>query len=251
MQPDEMSASSMFDVVKNGKIGTAMDGFSYLLNDQEITAVVKFVMSEFIEKKQANTYYHIEENGWGGHERYAAAFPFALGEISLDTPWNLLTEEQSIGKRLFMSACVTCHDRAHVDKKEIKWRSRSVSYPRGKYSHKEDPVDAISGASPFSAHDRSPLISGLTKKESQGQKLFIENCAFCHGGDGKGANWIGSFLESRPRDLTSDGIKSVSDLVLLNMIRDGVPNTTMPAWKSVLTDEQIEALTAYIRRAFH
>lgn len=241
----------MFDVVKSGKAGTAMDGFSYLLNDQEITAVVKFVRTAFIEKKQVNTYYHIEENGWGGHERYAAAFPFAIGEIPLDTPWNLLTKEQVEGKRLFMSGCVTCHDRAHVDKKEVKWQARSVSYPRGKYSHKEDSTDTITGASPFSVHDRSPQLSNLTEKEAQGRKLFIENCAFCHGGDGKGINWIGSFLESRPRDLVGDDIKSVSDLVLLDMIRDGVPNTTMPAWKSVLTDEEIEFLIAYIRRAFH
>ncbi len=241
----------MFDVVKNGKMGTAMDGFSYLLDDQEIIAVTKFITVAFMEKRQKNTYYHIEENGWGGHERYAVAFPFAQGEIPLDTPWEDLTEEQVKGKRLFMSGCVTCHDRAHVERKELKWQSRSVSYPRGKYSHKEASNDAISGASPFSLHDHPPQISGLTDKESQGQALFLENCAFCHGGDGEGVNWIGSFLESRPRDLSSENIKSVSDLVLLRMIRDGVPNTTMPAWKSVLTDGQIEALIVYIRRAFH
>ncbi len=251
MQPGEMSVLSMFDVVKNGKSKTAMDGFSYLLSDQEITAVIKFITAAFIEKKQVNTYYHIDGNGWGGHERYAVAFPFARGEIPLDTPWDQLTEEQAEGKRLFMSGCVTCHDRAYVDEKEVRWQSRSVSYPRGKYSHKEVSVDVVAGASPFSEHDHSPQIADLTAKERLGQALFIENCAFCHGGDGKGANWIGSFLESRPRNLAGDDIKSVSNPVLLHMIREGVSNTTMPAWKSVLTDEQIEALVVYIRRAFH
>ncbi len=243
----------MFDVVKNGKLGTAMNGFSYLLNDQEIMAVVQYITTAFMENKQVNTHYHIDENGWGEHERYAVAFPFVRGEVLLDTPWNDLTDEQVEGRRLFMSGCVTCHDRAYVDNKEIKWRSRSVSYPRGKYSHKEvaSSVEVISGASPFSAHDRSPQIPDLTAKERQGEALFVENCAFCHGGDGKGVNWIGSFLESRPRDLSSNDIDSVSDLVLLDMIREGVPNTTMPAWKNVLTDEQIETLMVYIRRAFH
>ncbi|MCF6235009.1 MAG: c-type cytochrome [Gammaproteobacteria bacterium] len=253
MQSGEMSAQSMFDVVKNGKLGTAMNGFSYLLSDQEIMAVVKFITAAFMENKQINTYYHIDENGWGEHERYAVAFPFVRGEILLDTPWEHLTEEQVEGKRLFMSGCVTCHDRAYVNNKEVKWQSRSVSYPRGKYSHKDavSLVDDVLGASPFSAHDLSPQIPDLTVKERQGQSLFVENCAFCHGGDGKGVNWIGSFLESRPRDLTSDDVESVSDLVLFNMIREGVPNTTMPAWKNVLTDEQIETLMVYIRRAFH
>ncbi len=246
-----MSAAAMFDVIKNGKPGTAMDGFSYLLSDHEITAVVEFVTKAFMERKQINTYYHIDENGWGGHERYAAAFPFAKGEIPLDTPWDELTKEQAEGKRLFMSGCITCHDRARVNEKEIKWRPRSVSYPRGKYSHRAAGVDFVSGASPFSAHDRSPEIADLTLKESLGQELFIANCAFCHGGNGKGKNWIGSFLEPRPRDLSGREIRSISDQALFDMISEGVPDTTMPAWKSVLTKEQIEALVVYIRRAFH
>ena len=35
------------------------------------------------------------------------------------------------------------------------------------------------------------------------------------------------------------------------LFRSGVINTKMPAWKSVLTSEQIAALVAYIDRAFY
>jgi cytochrome c oxidase cbb3-type subunit 3 len=38
---------------------------------------------------------------------------------------------------------------------------------------------------------------------------------------------------------------------LKQVIRDGLPNTSMPAWKAVLSDADIEALIAYIHRALH
>ena len=34
-------------------------------------------------------------------------------------------------------------------------------------------------------------------------------------------------------------------------IRDGLPNTSMPAWKSVLSAEEIAAIVAYVAKAFH
>ncbi len=38
---------------------------------------------------------------------------------------------------------------------------------------------------------------------------------------------------------------------LAGVIREGLPGTSMPAWKSVLSDADIDALTHYIGRAFH
>jgi cytochrome c oxidase cbb3-type subunit 3 len=85
-----------------------------------------------------------------------------------------------------------------------------------------------------------------------GERLFQENCAFCHAADGTGKNWIGSFLEPRPRDLTDKAFMSgMTRERLAQTIRDGLPGTSMPAWKSVLTADEIDALVAYIHRAFH
>jgi len=35
------------------------------------------------------------------------------------------------------------------------------------------------------------------------------------------------------------------------VIRDGLPGTSMPAWKSVLSDQQVQDVIAYVGRAFH
>jgi len=37
---------------------------------------------------------------------------------------------------------------------------------------------------------------------------------------------------------------------LKRVIENGLPDTTMSAWKSVLSPEEIDALIAYISRAF-
>jgi len=148
-----------------------------------------------------------------------------------------------------MSACVTCHDRARVESEGAIWESRPLSYPRNNYSHKT-PVDATTGASPYSLHEIAPVLIGPTEQETHGERLFQQNCAFCHSADGTGKNWIGSFLESHPRDLTQKSMKSMTAQQLRQVIRDGLPGTTMSAWKSVLNEGQIQAVVEYIMKAF-
>ena len=114
--PDDLSRERMINAVKNGKPGTAMHGFDRLLDDNEIQAVVDFVRDEFMLKKKINTRYHTVENGWPDHQRYQHAYPFATGEIALDTPPENLNREQLQGKELYLTSCISCHDRARVER---------------------------------------------------------------------------------------------------------------------------------------
>lgn len=224
-----------------------MMGFAGRLSEAQIEAVVDFVMETFVRRKARNTRYHSPENGWVDHERYRAAYPFALGEIPLDRPDDALTPVQRRGKALFMSACITCHDRARVEEEGPHWDPRAVSFPRVK-----GPAgDAVSGASPYGRHDVAPRLRGLTALERSGERLFQDNCAFCHGADGSGRNWIGSFLQPHPRDLTDPAFAAVTNHDrLLQVIREGLPGTTMPAWRDVLDEAEQEAVAAYVERAF-
>lgn len=250
--PEKLSRQDMLEAVRFGKPDTAMKSFADMLSPTEIELVVDFIRQEFILDKKANTRYHTKENGWEDHERYAPAFPFATGEIPIDTPADQLDAEQKQGLRLFMKTCVTCHDRGKVRDDSDVWKPRPVSFPRNGYSHKEPRPDAVSSASIYGKHDISPPIEGMTAQEKQGERLFIDNCAFCHGADGSGQNWIGSFLEPRPRDLRSpQEMAGMTREELKRSIRLGVEGTKMPAWESVLTEAQIDALIAYIGRAFY
>ena len=250
--PDKLTRRKMVDTVTHGRADTAMMGFGKLLTADEIELVVDFIRSGFMRGKVSSSYYHTPENGWENHDRYRIAFPFALGEIALDTPDEELSEEQRRGKHLFMSACVTCHDRAKVRDEGEHWDPRAVSFPRGGYAPGKAEADAQTGATPYAKHDIPRRVDDLDEKERLGESLFQQNCAFCHAADGTGKNWIGSFLEPHPRNLTDPEVmNAMTREHLIAVIRDGLPGTTMSAWKSVLTDEQIDAIVAYIDRALH
>jgi len=245
-----LSRQAMIDVVTAGNPGTAMHGFSRLLNAQEIAAVVDFIRDEFISNQRTNTRYHTPENGWPDHVRYRSAFPFATGAIPLDLAWEKLTPEQSRGKQLFLTSCVTCHDRAIVRAEGEIWSKQSISYPRNNYSHTE--LDAVSSASIYARHDIPPDVKNLSAEAAAGKQLWQQNCAFCHAADGTGENWIGSFLEPQPRNLTeATFMREMTRELLLRRIKDGLENTSMPAWKNVLRENQIHQIISYIEQAFY
>lgn len=240
----------MIKSVSDGRMNTGMAGFKDVLSRQEIELVVDFVRQAFMNKEKQNTRYHTEGNGWPNHERYAAAFPFARGEIALDTPVEKLNAEQQRGRTLFMASCITCHDRARVEDEGIAWDPRPVSYPRTSYSHRLPAADAVSSATPYSIHNKAPQIKGLTAQEREGEALYQapNSCAFCHAADGTGKNWIGMFLEPHARDLTQ--LKGMTQQRLETVIRDGLKGTTMPAWRDVLNEKQRAAIAAYVMKAF-
>ena len=285
--PQEMPHDRVMAAVRNGVPNTAMKGFTGILNDQEMQAVSEFLRHEFMVKKNENTRYHTKENGWPDHERHAAAFPFARGELAIDTPWDKLTPEQQQGMRLFRTACITCHDHGKVNDPGKVWESRPVSFPRDAYCtscHQDVPRSEPQGvghpqqrpathtfsqrdgsvplspptrpeaqvAANYVIHDTPPVLVNASARELQGEQLFQKNCAFCHAGDGTSKGWIGSFLEPHPRDLT-DGqqMKGMTRDRLVRSISEGLPGTSMPAWKSVMGAGEIDALAAYIAKAFH
>lgn len=241
----------MIRTVTEGSPGTAMKSFASVLTPSEIGSVVDFVLDGFVRRQRPNTAYHIPENGWFEHERYRAAFPFALGELALDAPDENLTEAQREGKRLFMAACITCHDRGRLEDDRTLWAPRAISWPRAGYSHREGRMDAESGATPYARHEVPPSLDSADARVRSGERLFQENCAFCHAADGSGRNWIGSFLEPRPRDLCdAEAMADMTPARLREAIAGGVPGSAMPAWETVLTADEIDAVAAYVERVF-
>jgi cytochrome c oxidase cbb3-type subunit 3 len=249
-EPGALSRDRMIEVVKYGKPDTAMHGFDRLLDNNEIAAVVDFVRDEFMLNKKINTRYHTVENGWPDHQRYSHAYPFATGEIALDTPAENLEPEQIRGQQLYLTSCISCHDWARVEEEGEIWSKQSISYPRNNYSHTI--IDAVSSASIYAQHDLAPAVENLTEDAINGRVLWQQNCAFCHAADGTGQNWIGSFLEPKPRDLSNpEFMQPMTRTLLLQSIRNGLKNTSMPAWKNILTDTQINQIISYINEAFY
>lgn len=253
VDPASLSREQMVAAVSQGRLGTAMMAFAATLREDEIGDVVDYVRKEFMLGERKNTRYHTPENGWPEHERYAAAFPFALGELSLAIPIENLTATQQDGRRLFMGSCVTCHERAQHAAPPVRFDSRSVSYPRGDFAPTSaaTEVDTVSGATPYAGHEQAPELESKEPVIMDGAALFQQNCAFCHAPDGTGKNWIGSFLSSHPRNLTDPVFAAKTDKAhLREVILEGLPGTTMSAWKNVLSSAQVDAIVEYVWDVF-
>lgn len=249
--PGTLQLERIEAAVRDGRPGTAMKPFREVIPETEIHAVAYFVFDEFVRRKATNTRYHTRENGWPNHDRYAAAFPFATGELSLTVAPETLTLSQRAGRRLYLGSCVSCHDRGKPDGK-LDWTSRPLSFPRHNYDHRQPELDATSSATPYHLHDRPPALAAPQPATRRGEALFQANCAFCHAADGSGKNWIGRFLEPPARDLTDPAVMvGMTRDRLARTVRDGLPGTSMPAWREVLTDGQIADLVIYVDAAFH
>lgn len=265
-----LSASDIITAVRDGRSGTAMKSFRGVIGDGEIADVAAFVSEEFVRRKAINTDYHTAENGWPDHRaRYGAAYPFVLGQLSPLAPPESLTEEQQAGLRLFRQSCTTCHDLGNRPIPVKSWRipgadavpaapaPKSDNGSSGGYGYGgsygggygDSYGDGYGGES-AAVHDKPPVLAGLAAKERRGKRLYQRACAYCHAADGTAENSIGEFLQPHPTDFTkADSAAMLSDERLDRTIRNGVPQTSMPAF-AMLDAKERAAIIAYLRRAF-
>src|SRR6266404_6163854 len=89
-----------------------------------------------------------------------------------------------------------------------------------------------------------------------GARVFARRCAVCHGPDGRGNGPAAPSLIPRPRDFTLGLFKYKStirnepptDDDLLRVVKTGLMASAMPAFGDLLTDEEIRAVAAEIKR---
>ena len=101
-------------------------------------------------------------------------------------------------------------------------------------------------------HAQGPDVGTEAQRES-GKQLYLKYCSQCHGEKGDGEGYATPHLRPRPRDFTSGKFKirttpngalpTHQDLV--NIIRRGMPYTSMPAWPT-LSDQQVSELAYFI-----
>lgn len=129
LNEQQIDLARIATAVREGKPGTAMKSFRGILTETEMNTVAAFVLEEFVRRKAPNTRYHTAENGWADHERYRDAYAYAKGEIGLDRATESLSAEALRGRQLYLSSCVSCHDRGRASADNTAWEARP-SLPR-------------------------------------------------------------------------------------------------------------------------
>jgi mono/diheme cytochrome c family protein len=104
-----------------------------------------------------------------------------------------------------------------------------------------------------STRAQGPDVGTEAQRES-GRTLYLKNCAQCHGEKGDGAGYATPHLYPRPRDFTTSRFKvrtTASGALpthqdLVNIIRRGMPYTSMPAWPD-LSDQEVSDLAYFLK----
>lgn len=82
----------------------------------------------------------------------------------------------------------------------------------------------------------------------EGAGNFAQNCAMCHGRDGRGSTDFAQRMYPPVPNLAAPEIQALSDGALFAVIQHGVRWTGMPAFRSAYTLEQTWQLVSFIRR---
>ncbi|MBP7227567.1 MAG: cytochrome c [Longilinea sp.] len=102
------------------------------------------------------------------------------------------------------------------------------------------PADYASKTNPLSGADA----------EAAGQVIYAERCASCHGDMGNGDGPVAGSLNPKPAKL-SDVVAKDSDAYLYWRIAEGGVmdpfNSSMPAHKAVLSEEQIWQVVTFLK----
>ena len=113
-------------------------------------------------------------------------------------------------------------------------------------------IVSLCGAPGGSMRAAAPDIGTEAQRES-GKKLYLKNCSQCHGEKGDGEGYASPHLRPRPRNFTTGKFKVrttpngalPTHQDLINIIRHGMPYTSMPAWPN-LADQEVSDLAYFI-----
>jgi len=94
-------------------------------------------------------------------------------------------------------------------------------------------------------HKKNPVPDTEAVVE-QGRLVFVQSCAVCHGGDGRGGTELGRNMYPPAMDMTSPHVQHWSDAELLWIIQNGVRLTGMPSWQSSLSEADGWKLARFI-----
>ena len=83
----------------------------------------------------------------------------------------------------------------------------------------------------------------------RGRTVYTQQCASCHGQEGRGDGSAARFLDPKPRDFTAAQWEHASEgpvEAIAAVVANGIDDTAMTPFSDVLSEDQINAVASYV-----
>lgn len=263
----ELSRERMILSVTHGRPGTAMSGWSSQLSANQIASIVDYVRQSFMNIDLSP---ELER----GRRIYAKTCAVCHGDRGNGTMWassNLhpaprdftATNSQSELSRERMFASVTNGRPGTAMSSFARQLSVSdiaavVDYIRSAFMHASSTSAALR-PDPLTTHDHvagpldmhAPLPNDLRGNFAKGKAFYLGNCATCHGAKGDGNGPRAYFINPRPRNFVAQASRTTLNRPAIYVaVAAGKRGSEMPAWKTVLTEQEIADVSEFVFRAY-
>ena len=102
-------------------------------------------------------------------------------------------------------------------------------------------------AVPLAAKKLKNPVPSTDANIQAGKQIYLQQCALCHAADGHSETKLGLVMYPPAMDLNSPHVQRWSDSELLWITQNGVRLTGMPAWKTIVSEEDTWKIIDFIR----
>jgi len=269
-----LTRERMLSAVLDGRPGTAMTGWKTQLSGAEIESVVSYIREQIMMPIAT-------EDAVQGRRLYASTCSVCHGDDGRGARWTMTnlyprprnftrpeTRQELTRAQMVQVATYGKPDTAmsgferQLSQREIE---STVDYILAAFVPPASATTAIArapnspstargagaGTGTESADMEAPMSRGLTGDARRGVALYMSNCAVCHGVEGDGQGPRAYFILPKPRNFQHPGSRQTYNRpALFRAIARGSVGSEMPAWDTVLNEQQIADVAEYVFETF-
>lgn len=260
----ELTREAMITIITHGKPGTAMSAWKTQLEDKEIAALADYIRATFMQvsldpKLQRGRVIYAQNcmvcHGERGQGAAGAAglipardftTPQARAELTRERMINAVTQGRpNTAMAAFANRLPAIDIEAVVDYVRSGLMLPATGGISGTNAHAGRNVQQASDGM------KMPFANGLAGDVTKGEKLYMANCATCHGtkGDGKGPRAY--FINPKPRNFIDKNFRlAFNRPAIYTAVHDGRLGAEMPAWSKVLSEQEMTDVSEFVFRRF-
>jgi len=267
---DELTTERMRTSVIYGRPGTAMVAWGQRLDDVQVDALVTYIRNEFMRqpsvggqhsgkrtyKKHCRACHGDKGNGaqWTKNSLNPAPRDFTAPAAKIELSRERMIASVTHGR----SGTAMMSFGARLSATQVE---DVVSYVRENFMGLKNESDTkaadtkaesmVNAKNSIKADMSLAFPHGLLGDVVKGRRFYLKNCFTCHGRSGDGNGPRSSFIKPAPRNfLSSVSRESLNRPALYRAISKGKAGTVMPAWSSVLDEQQIADVAEFVFTTF-